>query len=79
LRSLAEEAGEGFTEQVNGKGQVEVSAGSAEKFKGLMPTLDAAAYLDLPEKKRAELIDAGIVTMERLVTAERRPSVTVRL
>lgn len=79
LRAIATAAGVGFNIEVKGKGSVEVRAGSDSRLKGLMPTLDAEAFLQLPEETRAGLLKSGLVTMDEQWTQARNPSVTVRL
>ena len=78
-QQFAIDDGAGFTEEVAGKGVVEVSAGSEAKFKGLMPVLDEAAFLDLPDARRQRLIADQVVSMEKQWTKASKPSVTVRL
>jgi hypothetical protein len=78
LRDIAEADGAGFKEPFP-DGVVEVSKGSeGGKFKGLMPVLDAAAFLALPEGRRDKLIDDKIVAMEKQFTKASRPSVSVK-
>lgn len=79
LRAEAHEAGAGFTEEIPNLGAVEVKAGSKSKFKGIVPTLDPATFLALPEGRREKMIEDGLVTMEQQWTDARNPSVTVRL
>jgi hypothetical protein len=79
LRKLGAPGHDGFVEEFAGKGLVKVSGGSVEKFKGIMPVLDPAAFLELPDKQRDKLTGDKIVTMQRQFTEARRPSVTVKL
>jgi hypothetical protein len=81
LRDIAIELGEGFTEDVTGKGSVEVKAGTKEKFKGIVPELDADAFYDddkCTPARRAKLIEDGIVAEVKTYTKATKPSVTVR-
>jgi hypothetical protein len=70
---------EGFTERFEGKGFVQVSAGSKRRFKGIVPVLNVPPFLDLPDKRRDLLIADSIVMMEKQFTQASRPSVTVKL
>jgi hypothetical protein len=79
LRELGAVGHSGFTEKFAGKGDVAVSGGSESKFKGIMPILDAAAFLAMPIKQRDKLIADKIVTMDHQFTKASRPSVTVKL
>lgn len=79
LRGLCQDAGESFTEEVEGLGSVEVKAGSDKKFKGIVPTIVAETFLALPESRRKKLIDDELVVMTEQYTNARSPSVTVRL
>lgn len=79
LREASIEAGEGFTEEVTGKGTVEVTAEHKAAFKGLMPTLVADAFLALKDAAKKKLRDDGLVIDKKLFTRASRPSVTVRL
>jgi hypothetical protein len=77
LKVYAETDGKGYTEEFGEGRNIKVSSPSESKFKGIMPTFDAAAFLDLPEKQREKLIDGKIVAMEKQFTQARRPSVSV--
>lgn len=79
LRGICEESGEGFTEEVAGRGTVEVKAASEPKFRGILPVLDPAAFLALPEKRRQALIENNIIAMTEQWSKATKPSVTVRL
>src|SRR5258707_7823016 len=46
LRKLGEAGHNGFTEKFGGKGEIQVSGGSKIKFKGIVPTLDPAKFLE---------------------------------
>jgi hypothetical protein len=78
LRKFAADEG-GFTEEIAGKGLVQVSGGSEPKFKGIVPVLDEAKFLDLSQVRQDALTDAGIITMEKQFTKGSKPSVTVKL
>jgi len=79
LRGICEENGEGFTEEVEGLGSVEVKAGQEAKLKGILPVLKAEIFLGLTERRRDTLISEGIVAMEEQRSRATKPSVTVRL
>lgn len=79
LREICTSSGEAFTEEVAGKGSVEVKAGNDKKFKGLLPELKAEVFLELPESRRDKLIADGLVAMEQQWSKATKPSVTVRL
>jgi hypothetical protein len=79
LRKIVEDTGEALNIEVPGKGSVQVSAGSEAKFKGLMPVLDEAAFLEMPDARREKLIADQVVSMEKQWTKASKPSVTVRL
>jgi len=79
LRKLGQPGHDGFTEDFPGKGSILVTGGSVPRFKGIVPVLDAAAFLDLADKLRDKLIEDKVVAMQRQFTEARRPSVTVKL
>jgi hypothetical protein len=79
LRKLTEPGHHGFTEKFAGKGDVTVSGGSKEKFKGIMPVLDEAAFLALPQGRQDALIEAKVIKMDKQFTKGSKPSVTVKL
>ena len=79
LRKIVEDTGEALNIEIKGKGQVTVSAGAEEKFRGIVLVLDEAAFLDLPDARRERLIADQVVTMEKQFTKATRPAVTVRL
>lgn len=79
LREICTASGEAFKEEVAGKGSVEVKAGSEAKLKGILPELEPAAFLALPEKRRQALIDGDVVKMAEQWSKATKPSVTVRL
>jgi hypothetical protein len=79
LRAIATEANEGFVETFGQMGEIQVSAPSERKFKGIVPELNAEAYLDLAESRRKKLEEDGVVTMTREYTKGAKPSVTVRM
>jgi hypothetical protein len=78
LRKSAEALGKGFIEKFNGGRYVKVSGPGESAFKGLMPVLDPAAFLALPDKRREKLIEDNIVAMQQQFTKASRPSVTVK-
>lgn len=63
LKEIASDGGESFRELFDGKGVVKVSPGHEGKFKGAFPTVHEKKFYELPEKKRQELADAGVVTV----------------
>jgi hypothetical protein len=69
----------GFIEPIVGKGVVEVKAGHAKEFKGLLPELKAEAFLALSEGRKQKLTQDGLVVMTEQWSSAARPSVTVRL
>ena len=79
LRKIATEKGENFKEEFAGKGQVKVSGASAAKFKGIMPTINVEAFLELPEKRREKLIEDDIIAMTPTYGKPYYGSVTVEL
>jgi hypothetical protein len=78
LREIAEQEGQGFTEQVEG-GTVEVKAGRDRQFKGLVPTLVAATWLSLSTKRQDALMQSKLVVLDETWTPASRPSVTIRV
>ncbi len=78
LRQIAEQEGQGFTEQVEG-GSVEVKPARARELKGVLPELKAEAFLALPQSRQDKLIGQGLVEMVHQWSPAARPSVTVRI
>jgi hypothetical protein len=90
LRKVVEDSGDSLLIEVAGKGSVQVSAGSEEKFKGIVPTLDPVAFLELPQARQDKLVGDGIVTMVKEYSPARlaadgfdhgghQPSISVKL
>lgn len=79
LRTVSDELGAGFTEEVAGKGSVEVKAATTRSFKGTLPKLVAETFLALKDASRRKLIDDGLVVEEQQWTRPSKASVTVRL
>lgn len=79
LREAAIEKGAGFTEEVTGKGTVEVTAEHKAAFKGLMPMLVAEVFLALKDAAKKKLRDDGLVIDKKMFSRGSKPSVTVRL
>jgi hypothetical protein len=79
LREICAESGEAFTEEVAGKGTVEVKAGKDKEFKGLLPELKPAAFLELSDARKKTLLADGLVVMAEQWSKATKPSVTVRL
>jgi pyridoxine 5'-phosphate synthase PdxJ len=78
LRQIAEQDGQGFTEQLEG-GSVEVKASRARELKGILPELKPEAFLALPQGRQEKLIEQGLVAMVQQWSPAARPSVTVRV
>jgi len=82
LRAISKETGEGFTEEVEGLGSVEVRAGRKAKLTGTCPELVVEAALAMPAGKLTKLIDSGLIKMVEvwnileLPVAWRRPITT---
>jgi hypothetical protein len=79
LRAIAQEDDEGFTEQIAGKGIVEVKAGREPALKGVLPELVPQAFLALSEARQQKLRQQGLVILTENWSPAARPSVTVRL
>lgn len=79
LREIATEDGENFKEEFAEKGVVKVAGAKDGKFKGILPEIDAEAFLALSEKRRATLIEQGIVKMANVYGAKYYGSVTVEV
>lgn len=79
LRKICPDGGK-FKWEFPGKGEVELSGARGEReFKGLMPQLVAAAFLDLPDAKREALVSGGIIEMKPQYSAPYYGRVTVKL
>jgi hypothetical protein len=50
-----------------------------EKFKGIVPRLDPAKFLELPPARQEWLMNAEVIAMVKEFTKSSRPSVTVKL
>jgi hypothetical protein len=79
LRAWAKDTGEGFTEEVEGLGTVEVKAGREAELKGTCPELVVEEALKLPAGRLKKLIDSGLIKMAEVWSKKASPSVTVRL
>jgi len=79
LRKLADDTGENFHEEFAGKGRVEVAAAAPAKFKGLRPEVKAGRFLELSAKKRADLLDSGVIIMAEQWGRPYYGAVTVKL
>ena len=77
LREIATADGENFKEEFAGEGAVKVSGGKEGKFKGIVPEVDAEKFLALSERRRATLVEAGIVKMNSVYGRPYYGSVTV--
>jgi hypothetical protein len=49
------------------------------QFKGIVPTLNPAKFLDLVPARQEWLINAEVIAMKKEFTKASRPSVTVKL
>jgi len=79
LRFISDDIGQGFTEEIAGKGAVEVKAARQREFRGTMPKLNADVWLKLSAGRQDTLVDQGLVTLEQQWSPAARPAVTVRL
>jgi len=79
LRKIATDAEENFKESFPGKGVTKVSAGHEGKFQGSFPTINERVYFGLPEKKRAQLAQIGLIEMKPKFGGPYYGSVTVDL
>jgi hypothetical protein len=79
LRAISKDAGEGFTEEIEGLGSVEVKAGREAKLTGTCPELVVEAALALPAGRLNRLIESGLIRMAEVWSKKASPSVTVRL
>ena len=79
LRDISKEIGEGFTEEIEGLGSVEVKAGREAKLTGTRPELVIEAALALPAGRLNKLIESGLIKMAEIWSKKASPSVTVRL
>ncbi len=84
LRFASDEAGQGFTEEIAGKGVVEVRPSRPREFKGTMPKLNPDAWLKLSAGRQDTLVEQGLVTLEQqfspadLQLTERHPAIVER-
>jgi len=79
LRKIAEETGEGFTEEVQGLGTVEVKAGREAQLKGTCPEIVTEAYYALTRNRQDKLVEQGLIKIAEQWSKAAKPSVTVRL
>lgn len=79
LRAICDEKGEAFTEEVPGKGSVEVKAGREAECKGQQPVLNIQAFLALKDGEKAKLAERELVTVKEIWSKASKPTVTVRL
>jgi len=79
LRAISKDTGEGFTEEIEGLGSVEVKAGREAKLTGTCPELVVEAALAMPAGRLKKLIDSGLIKMAEVWSKKASPSVTVRL
>lgn len=75
LKGLAD--GENFQEKFEGEGVVKVSSPKDGKLQGIIPELDATAFLALPKARREKLIEQGLVIMTEKRSKKFYGSVTV--
>lgn len=69
----------GFTEEILGKGSVEVKAASLPKLKGMEPVLNLEFWTSLPLFEQARYQTIGIVDLERVYSQARKAAVSVKL
>lgn len=79
LREIATDEGENFKEEFAKEGVVKVAGAKEGKFKGILPEIDAEAFLGLSEKRRATLVDQGIVKMTNVYGSKYYGSVSVEV
>lgn len=60
------------------KGMVETRKGSTGASKGFVAQFDPQRYELLPEKKRAELVKLGVVTIVEVFGKVSKPAVTIK-
>src|SRR6266446_1352977 len=75
LRAISKDTGEGFTEEIEGLGSVEVKAGREAKLTGTCPELVVEAAYALPAGKLNKLIESGLIKMVEIWSKAARPSV----
>src|SRR5258708_4549120 len=63
LRAISKDTGEGFTEEIEGLGSVEVKAGREEKCIGSRPELVVEEARALPPSRLQKLIESGLIKM----------------
>jgi hypothetical protein len=64
LRESATEGGENFEEEFAGEGVVKVAGKKEGEFKGIVPKVNPDVFLALSERRRATLVEQGIVKMD---------------
>ncbi len=79
LRTISKDTGEGFTEEIEGLGTVEVKAGREAKLTGTCPELVVEAAVALPAGRLNKLIESGLIKMVEVWSKKASPSVTARL
>src|SRR5258708_36358164 len=63
LRAISKDTGEGFTEEIEGLGTVEVKAGREEKLTGKRPELVIEAAYALPAGRPTKRIEFRLIRM----------------
>jgi hypothetical protein len=79
LREIATADGENFKEEFAGQGVVKVAGKKDGSLKGLIPEVNAEAFLALSQRRRDTLIEQGIVKMAELRSKPFYGSVTVEV
>lgn len=79
LREIATEQGENFKEEFAGEGAVKVAGRKDGALKGILPVLDAEAFLALSERRRQTLLETGLVRMEEQRSGTFYGSVSIEL
>ncbi len=79
LREIATDGGENFKEEFAGEGVVKVSGAKDGRFQGIIPEVAPETFLSLTEKRRASLVDQGIIRMAEKYSKPYYGSVTVEV
>lgn len=79
LRDICVETGDSFTEEIAGKGSVEVKKGREAECKGEEPRLNIQAFLALKPTAKERLAGDGLIAMTEIWSKASKPTVTVRL
>jgi len=79
LKRLAADGGGNFEVVVKGKGRIKVSKPKPKEMTGPAPEIVVDKFLALPDRKREDLIERGIVKMEPQYSGAYYGAVTVEL